>query len=203
MKKKQIISELIVIAVIGTTSILLLVQTSRTRTTIPIEPVTEVHIENQESSQSSVIPVEIQEVEIQNVEPVVNLFYDIPLSEEYQLEIRDIASEFGIDYELLLAIIKTESNFNADEIGDYGKSYGLMQIQPRYWTSLFVANGCSDWFSVNDNGTTGCAILQYLYGSYGDTILVLNAYNTGNPNCNNGYSGRVLDNLYEVHKVKR
>jgi len=203
MKKKRITTEVATTLVITITSAMLIANL------LKLEPPTiqpskiEIHIENVDSFQSSIVPVDIQEVEIQNAEPVVNLFYDIPVSDSEQLLIREISNQFGIDYELLLAVIKTESEFNANSIGDNGKSLGLMQIQPKFWTSLFNSNDCSDWFSVKDNVTVGCSILQYLYASYGDTIQVLSAYNSGNPNCNNGYSDKVMGNLYQIHILKR
>lgn len=204
MKKKTIKSEVITTVAISIVLGILVINLLKLEPPI-IEPIvtTEVHIESQESSLSPIIPVDVQAVEIQNVEPEANIFYDIPISDEEQWNMAMIAGNFRIDYKLLLAIIKTESEFNPNQIGDNGRSFGLMQIQPRWWTSYFNDYGCSDWLSVSDNVTVGCAILRYLYDSYGDTVLVLNAYNTGNPNNYNGYSDRVLSNLYEVQKLKR
>jgi hypothetical protein len=38
----------------------------------------------------------------------------------------------------------------------------------------------------------GCYILNYLFTEYGQTSKVLSAYNTGNPNANNGYAEKVM-----------
>jgi len=129
------------------------------------------------------------------VEESKTYLYDINLSEEDQLEVYNISEQFGLDYELVLAVMMHESKFDSQAIGDHGNSVGIMQIQPRWWTKIFEANGCSDWMSVHDNVTTGCAILQYLYVSYGDTTLMLNAYNTGDPNNFNGYSDDIRNNM--------
>ena len=206
MKKKRITTEVITVLAITVVSAMIVIHLIRLEPLI-VEPkaisATKIHIENLESFQSSIIPVDIEIVEIQNIEPIVSLLYDIPLSDRDQLLIREISNQFGIDNELLLAIIKTESEFNQNNIGDGGKSFGLMQVQPKYWTSNFNEYGCSNWFDIRDNVTVGCSILQHFYQKYGQTALVLNAYNSNKPNNYNGYSDRVLSNLVEIHNLKR
>ena len=202
MKKKRITTE--VITVLAITMLVIHLIRLEPPTVEPKAIVTaEIHIENLERFQSSIIPVDVQVVEIQNVEPIENLFYEIPLSDGDQLLIREISNQFGIDYELLLAIIKTESEFNQYDVGDNGHSFGIMQIQPRWWTSNFNAYECESWFDIRDNVTVGCSILQHFYQKYGQTALVLNAYNSNKPNNYNGYSDRVLRNLAEIHNLKR
>lgn len=199
MRKRQILAELTTISVIGVTSILLIVQVPK-----PVEVVAEpIQIESKQYYQPTLIQVEVEEVGAPNIEPVSSILYEISLSDDEQLQIRDITDDFEIDFELVLAIIKTESDFNPTMIGDNGNSFGLMQIQPKWWTSYFNQYECSDWLSVSDNVTVGCAILRYLYDSYGSTEKVLNAYNTGNPNRYNGYSQRVLSNLEDIENLKR
>ena len=46
--------------------------------------------------------------------------------------------------------------------------------------------------SLEDNVKMGCYILNYLFNEYGQTSKVLSAYNTGNPNANNGYAEKVM-----------
>jgi len=207
MKKKTIKAEVITTVTISIVLGMLVIQLIKLEPPMiqPIETsiVTEIHIESIESFQSSIVPLESATVEIQNVVPVPSILYDIPLSDRDQLLIREISNQFGIDNELLLAIIKTESEFNQNNIGDGGKSFGLMQVQPKYWTSNFNEYGCSNWFDIRDNVTVGCSILQHFYQKYGQTALVLNAYNSNKPNNYNGYSDRVLSNLVEIHNLKR
>jgi len=207
MKKKSIKSEAITTVAISIVLGMLTVQLFKLEpptiesTAIPM--LTAIHIDSVERFKSSIVPVDVQPVEIQNAEPVPSILYNIPLSDGDQLLTREISNQFGIDYELLLAIIKTESEFNQNDIGDNGNSLGIMQIQPKWWESNFNAYECKDWFDIRDNVTVGCSILQYLYQHYGETVLVLNAYNSNNPNNFNGYSDRVLSNLVEIHNLKR
>lgn len=47
------------------------------------------------------------------------------------------ATKHGIEPELVLAIIKTESNFNPKAIGKTHKERGLMQLRPKYFKASF------------------------------------------------------------------
>jgi len=203
MKKKTIKSEVIITVTISIALGMLAINLTKLEPPTIQPSKTAIHIESVERFQSSIVPVDVQSVEIQNTEPIASLLYDIPLSDSDQLLIREISNQFGIDYELLLAIIKTESEFKPNDVGDNGNSLGILQVQPQWWTSNFNAYECKDWFDIRDNVTVGCSILQYLYQHYGETIKVLNAYNSNKPNNFNGYSDKVLINLVEIHKLKR
>ena len=203
MKKKTIKSEVIITVTISIALGMLAINLTKLEPPTIQPSKTAIHIESVERFQSSIVPVDVQSVEIQNTEPIASLLYDIPLSDDEQLLIREISNQFGIDYELLLAIIKTESEFKPNDVGDNGNSLGILQVQPQWWTSNFNAYECKDWFDIRDNVTVGCSILQYLYQHYGETIKVLNAYNSNKPNNFNGYSDKVLINLVEIHKLKR
>ncbi len=153
-----------------------------------------------EDFRTDIEPMEVTYKVSVETEPAKHTYYDIPLTDSEQDEIRSICDEYGIDMELVLAICQTETGFNKESIGDHGESYGIMQIQPQWWSSYFYINGCSDWLSIHDNVTVGCEILRYLSDSYGDTRCVLNAYNSSNPNLNNGYADRVLANMEKLQE---
>ena len=119
------------------------------------------------------------------------IFYDVPFDLDTQKEIIKICSEYDISYELVLGIISVESTFRPSAIGDGGNSFGLMQIQPRWWRKTMDREGVSDLLDPLQNIRCGCAILQYLKNTYGTEYRALQAYNTGNPNSNNGYAEKV------------
>ena len=73
-------------------------------------------------------PIEYKLVDLPELPPK----YDVPLSDDLVLHIIDVADENNIDPELILAIIKQESNFDASAIGDSGRSFGLMQVQKKW-----------------------------------------------------------------------
>lgn len=122
----------------------------------------------------------------------VKAYYDIPLSEERQDKVFDVCKKFNVDPVLILAIASVETDYKPITIGDNGNSYGLLQIQPKWWQTYYDEYRCRSWFSVEDNVTVGCAVINHLYSKYQNTRCVLNAYNTGSPYNNNGYSDKVL-----------
>lgn len=71
---------------------------------------------------------------------------------EVVTEVRTIAAEEGIDPDLLVAIIKVESNFNVNAVGSVGEE-GLMQLKPKYHSA---------GFNVRKNVTTGARYLLWL-----------------------------------------
>lgn len=118
--------------------------------------------------------------------------YDVPLDADTQTAIIDICSEYDIEYELILGIISVEcSSFEPKSLGDGGNSFGLMQIQPKWWSGLMAREGVTDLLDPLQNIRCGCAIINDLKSRYGTEYRALQAYNTGNPNSTNGYADRV------------
>lgn len=111
-----------------------------------------------------------------------NTYYNVPLDEDLQAYIIDICKDSMVDPEMVMAMIRKESNFNANAIGDSGRSLGLMQIQPKWhqWRmdELFGA-GNSDWFDPYKNVAVGVHILNDLYATGLSEEWVLMAYNGG------------------------
>ena len=126
------------------------------------------------------------------------IFYDIPFDIETQKEIIKICSEFGFSYELILGIISVESSFRPGVIGDNGKSFGLMQIQPRWWDETMEREGVTNLLDPLQNVRCGCAILRELKDKYGTEYKALQAYNTGRPNTTNGYAEKVYRHIGDL-----
>lgn len=124
-------------------------------------------------------------------EPPIEV-YNIPIDDELQLQIMEVCEMFGVDADLIFAIAYVESRYLSYKVGDNGNSYGLLQIQPRWWSATMEQVGATDLLNPIDNVKTGCAIIQYLYSLYGDERSVLQAYNTGKPYTNNGYAEKVF-----------
>ncbi len=98
------------------------------------------------------------------------------------------SSKYGIDPFLVMAVIKTESNFDPNAISKAG-AIGLMQLMPQ--TADYVAKklGYIDYQISNPsiNIEMGCWYLANLMSTYkGDIENVLASYNGGN------YSKKVL-----------
>ncbi len=105
----------------------------------------------------------------------------IPLPDDLQASIYAAGAEHEIAYDLILAVIKTESEFDAAAIGDSGHAYGLMQIQPRWWDKLARELGLTGYRTdPAQNAGLGIAILSLLLAeSGGDLDKALVAYNGG------------------------
>jgi len=95
--------------------------------------------------------------------------------EKYDPLISRAAEKYGVDYALVKAVIKVESNFNPFAISNAG-ARGLMQLMPETANALRV----NDPFHPEDNIEGGVRHLRYLSDLFkGNLQLVLAAYNAG------------------------
>lgn len=94
---------------------------------------------------------------------------------KYDLAIHNAAQRHGVDYALVKAVIKAESNFNHRAVSRAG-ARGLMQLMPATANQLQV----QDSFHPEENIEGGVRYLRYLLDTYrGDLRLALAAYNAG------------------------
>lgn len=85
------------------------------------------------------------------------------------------SKKYGVDSNLILAIIKQESDFDANSTSGAGAA-GLMQIMPANFSHL----GIIDQYDVNQNINGGTKLLkEYLNQYNGNTEMALMAYNGG------------------------
>lgn len=120
--------------------------------------------------------------------------YDIPLSPELQNSVRELADQYELSYELVLAVIMTESSGRADTVGDGGASIGLMQIQPKWYGELIAKTGLSV-DKPAENVELGILILRgFMEENDGSLDRALKQYNSGNPDFpGNGYIEKVYE----------
>ena len=94
---------------------------------------------------------------------------------EYDSLIEETAQKYRVDFALVKAVIKAESNFNNKAVSKKGAK-GLMQLMPRTASIL----GVNDCFHPKDNIVGGIRHLGYLIDLFkGDIPLALAAYNAG------------------------
>lgn len=84
---------------------------------------------------------------------------------------------YGVPDNLLKAVAKAESGFQADAVSSCG-AQGIMQLMPSTAKSL----GVTDSFDPEQNIMGGAKFLGSLLGKYGDAKLALAAYNAGSGN---------------------
>ena len=94
-------------------------------------------------------------------------------------KIRNVVSaaskKYGVDENLILAIIKQESDFNPNDTSGCGAA-GLMQVMPEN----FSHTGITDAYDINQNVNGGTKLFkEYLDQYNGNTEMALMAYNGG------------------------
>lgn len=120
--------------------------------------------------------------------------YPVPLDKSMQLHIVEEANRRGVSPALVFAIIQTESDFDANKIGDGGKSYGLMQVYASEHTDRCLALNAINLLDPYANVTVGIDILAELSGYRMPIEWVLMAYNGGMGYATTMYNeGRVSD----------
>lgn len=89
--------------------------------------------------------------------------------------VHELAPQFRVNPEFALAIIRTESNFNAGAVSEKN-ALGLMQLIPETAERFNVTKP----FDPVENIRGGLAYLRWLFAYYrGDVVLVAAAYNAG------------------------
>lgn len=121
-------------------------------------------------------PIVEEVIEVEEPEVV---YFNVPLEEELQDHIFKLCEERGIDPSIIVAMIYRESSFRKSIIGDNGRSYGLMQIQPRWHQKRMEELGCTDLLDPYQNVTVGIDIFADLVDEDKSIEWALMAYNGG------------------------
>lgn len=130
-------------------------------------------------------------------------YLDVPLSTDLQDHIFEVCEANGVDPLLVVAMIENESRYNERVIGDNGRSYGLMQIQPRWHYSRMRELGCTDLLDPYQNITVGVDYISELLSQGKSLEWTLMAYNGGPSYANRkAAAGVVSDYVRKVLSIK-
>ena len=109
---------------------------------------------------------------------------EYPIVDTYADQIRATAEEFAIPEAILWAVVRTESNFASNVVGDDG-SIGLMQLTPEDLAMIQAEileeppQESGMLYDPKTNLRVGGAYLSYLYQRYGVWYTVFAAYAAG------------------------
>ncbi|MBE6063449.1 MAG: lytic transglycosylase domain-containing protein [Clostridium butyricum] len=107
--------------------------------------------------------------------------------------VKKASKQYGVDENLIYAVIKQESDFDSTCTSGVGAS-GLMQIMP----SNFKHLGITDAYDVNQNVNGGTKLLKEYLNQYGGNIqMALMAYN-GGPGTMQRRGVRSANDLYKM-----
>lgn len=104
---------------------------------------------------------------------------NIPIETELQEWIYTYCNEQNISPAIVIAIIEKESNYNPEAIGDYGNSFGLMQIYKSCHLDRIERLGITNLLDPKQNVQVGVDYLLELFRDDPEPAWVLNAYNGG------------------------
>ncbi len=123
-----------------------------------------------------------------------NTYYDVPLSHELQDYVREICEEYDVDMEIILGIMKTESDFrhnvsSKNNVGG-GRSIGIAQLNENYVEWYGDLTGMGNDFDIDNvhHNILGGVLVYKSYRDYwerqgyeGDELIIhsLNSYNMG------------------------
>lgn len=143
------------------------------------------------------------EIAIEKTEIAVDEVKFIPITEikldaEMQEWIWNYCNSKNISPALVMAIIERESSCNSACIGDYGNSFGYMQIYKKWHIDRMEKLGVTDLLDGKQNIMVGVDYLLELFQENPNATWVLNAYNGGR-----SYALRKSDTDYSVDVLDR
>lgn len=146
---------------------------------------------------------ETTEIAIETTETAIDEVKFIPITEiqldaEMQEWIWNYCNSKNISPALVMAIIERESSCNSNCVGDYGNSFGYMQIYKKWHIDRMEKLGVTDLLDGKQNVKVGVDYLLELFSENPDATWVLNAYNGGR-----AYANRKSDTYYSVDVLDR
>lgn len=174
-----------------------------------MEPTTETVPETSGDSETSEASEteETEETEVTTYEQVeIYQPVDSPMAPDLQAWVYAYSCQEGVDPFVIMAICERESCCTSNIIGDSGRAYGMMQIQPVWVTDKLSAHGYSadDLLMAQPNITIGIGILKDFLAKGRGIEWALTAYRYGPQQANacstSDYSAWILSRADELRR---
>jgi putative murein lytic transglycosylase yjbJ len=128
---------------------------------------------------------------------------DVPLDVDVQEYIYYLSNSYNIDYSLIMAVIDTESGFNADIVSSTN-DFGLMQINKCNHKWIQETLGITNFLDAKQNASAGIYVLRRLFEVNGnDTVKVLMAYNMGQTGAERCWKQGIHSTSYTEKIIKK
>ena len=131
------------------------------------------------------------------------IYYNVPLADDLQEYTQDLCNEYGVQYELVLALMSAESGYRTDVISKTN-DYGIMQINKINHERLTKTLGITDYLDPEQNIRAGIYMLSEIAEKYDTPQEILMVYNRGHAGAKRlwkqgiittKYTDRVLDRM--------
>lgn len=140
---------------------------------------------------------------------MVRVSSSVPLDYHLQERLQEFCGDYGVPYEIALAVIYQESRF--ESTAQNGNCIGYMQVNTVNLEWLNEEIGTTDLYDPLQNLKAGTFILGRLFEKYGEANMALTAYNHGESGAKkkffdrgriaSSYSIKVIENSYDWKKV--
>lgn len=120
---------------------------------------------------------------------------DCDMDADTQAFVYYLCESYDIDWTLVMAMIRQESNFQANTVSATG-DYGLMQINKCNHSWLSEQLGVNDFLDEEQNIRAGVFVLRKLFEQYTDADMVLMAYNMGEGGAANLWEKGIYETNY-------
>ena len=159
----------------------------------------------QNATNERIKAIEISKSNVTTLPDKAPYLRDIPLSDELQEYTYGIAQKYNVDYDLMLAIMQTESQFQ-NVVSDDGEDIGLCQINTVNAEWLYTEHGINNLLDEKQNIKACAIILDKLQGQFDDESHVVMAYNLGAAKAQKyissgkitEYTEKVYENMKEI-----